>query len=227
MEEIFLDAQPREEIGRGQLKKLRDKGFVPGVVYAKGKDSLPVKMSHRQLVQLAHQHRLENTVINLKVKPQKPRSCLVKEIQYDPVLSEIMHVDFNEISLTEVIKVDVPVMARGEPIGVKQEGGSLEHILWEVAIECLPTDIPEKIEVDVSQLKIGESLHIKDITFPAKVKVLNDAEAIVLSVAAPLKEEVVAAVAEGEEPQEPEVIKEKKEEPAPGPEEEGKKEKKS
>jgi len=151
---------------------------------------------------------------------QKGRACLIKEIQYDPVKGDIIHVDFNEVSLTKVIKVNVPVIAKGEPAGVKQEGGSLEHILWEIEVECLPTDIPRGIEADVSLLKIGDAVRIKDITFPSNIKVLNAPEAIVFSVTAPIKEEAAAVAVEGEEKQEPEVIKEKKEIPAEGPEEE-------
>ena len=227
MEEIFLDTQSREELGKGKVKDLRQKGFNPAVVYADGKKATPVKVSHSELLRLVHHHRIEGVVINLKLKDDKSKSraCLIKEIQYDPVHGDIIHVDFNEISLTKVIKVNVPVVAKGEPAGVKQEGGSLEHILWEIEIECLPTDIPKEIEVDVSQLKIGDSIHIKDLTVPLKIKVLNDPTAIVLSVAAPMKEEVAAAPIEGEETQEPEVIKEKKEVPAEAVEEEGKKEK--
>jgi len=228
MEEIFLDAEPRQELGKSKVKDLRKEGFIPAVVYSDGKESLPIKVSHKQLLQLIHQHRLESTVINLKVKDdkkQKARSCLIKEIQYDPVSDDIVHVDFNQISLTKAIKINVPVAAKGEPIGVKQEGGSVEHILWEIEVECLPTDIPKGIEVDVSQLKIGDAIHIKDITFPANVKVLNNPEAIVLSVAAPIKEEIPVAPVEGEEKQEPEVIKEKKEVPAEAQEEEDKEKK--
>ena len=240
MEEIILEIQPREELGKNKVKGLRGKGFIPAVIYAEGKKSQAIKVSHRQLWQLIHQHRLESMVINLKMHPvrktssagaelsngvqdaqkQKGRPCLIKEIQYDPVKGDIIHVDFNEISLTKVIKVNVPVVAKGEPIGVKQEGGSLEHILWEIEVECLPTDIPKDIEVDVSQLKIGDAIHIKDITFPPNIKVLNAPEAIVFSLTAPLKEEVAAPAVEGEEKQEPEVIKEKKETPAEGVEEE-------
>jgi len=223
MEEIILEIQPRDELGKNKVKDLRGKGFIPAVVYAEGKKSQAIKVSHRQLWQLIHQHRLESMVINLKIqddKKQKGRPCLIKEIQYDPVKGDIIHVDFNEISLTKVIKVNVPVVAKAEPIGVKQEGGSLEHILWEIEVECLPTDIPKGIEVDVSQLKIGDAIHIKDITFPSNIKVLNALEAIVFSVTAPIKEEVVVPAVEGEEKQEPEVIKEKKETPAEGVEEE-------
>jgi large subunit ribosomal protein L25 len=230
MEEIFLEVESRQELGRAGSKDLRGKGVIPAVIYGEGKSSLAVKVSHHELLRLIHQHRSENMVINLKVKDdskKKARSCLIKEIQYDPVKGDIIHVDFNEISLTKVIKVSVPVVAKGEPIGVKQEGGSLEHILWEIEVECLPTDIPKNIEVDVSALKIGDDVHIKNIQFPANIKVLNNPEAIVLSVAAPMKEEVVAAPAiEGEETQEPEVIKEKKEVAGEGEEPQEKKEEK-
>jgi large subunit ribosomal protein L25 len=214
MEEIFLEVENREELGRSKVKDLREKGFIVGVVYSKEKKSQAVKISSRQLLQLMHQHRLENIVLSLKMKgdnKHKAQPCLIKEIQYDPVKGNIIHVDFNEISLTRAIKVNVPVVSKGEPIGVKQEGGSLEHILWEVEIECLPIDIPKEIAVDVSQLKIGDDIHIKDITFPSNIKVLTDIEAIVFSVAAPIKEEVAAVPVEGEVQQEPEVIKEKKE----------------
>jgi len=228
MEELFLEAEPREELGRGRVKDLREKGFIPAVVYAQGKESLPIRVSQKALLGLVHQHRIESAVINLKIKDDKknkPLSCLIKEIQYDPVHGNIIHVDFNEISLTKAIRVNVPVIAKGEPIGVKQEGGSLEHILWEIEVECLPTDIPKGIAVDISQLKIGDSVHIRDITFPSGVKVLDDPTAIVLSVTAPMKEEVPVEAVEGEEKQEPEVIKEKKEVPVEGEEQEKKEEK--
>jgi large subunit ribosomal protein L25 len=132
------------------------------------------------------------------------------------VHGEIVHVDFNQISLTKEIKVNVPVVAKGEPAGVKLEGGSLEHILWEIEVACLPTNIPQGIEVDVSGLKLGDSVHVKDLSVPAGVKILNDPGAIVLSVAAPMKEEVPVEAVEGAEKQEPEVIKEKKEVPEEG-----------
>ena len=225
MEEIILEVEPRLELGKAKVKDLREKGFIPAVVYAAGKDAQSLKVSKSALLKLVHQHRIEAVVINLKVKDDKKHKskvCLIKEIQYDPVRGDIVHVDFNEISLTKVIKVNVPVVVKGEPIGVKQEGGSLEHILWEIEVECLPTDIPKNIEVDVSQLKLGDSVHIKDLTLPPNVKILNEPSAIVLSVAAPMKEEVPVAPVEGEEKQEPEVIKEKKEAPAEAIEEEAK-----
>lgn len=229
MEEIFLEVESREELKKGKVKDLRGRGFVPAVIYAAGKDPQAVKVSRRELLTLIHQHRLENAVINTRLKDdkkQKARPCLIKEVQYDPIKGDVIHVDFNEISLTKAIKVNIPVVAKGEPAGVKQDGGSLEHILWEIEIECLPTDIPKDVEVDVSQLKIGDAIHIKDITFPSNIKVLNEPEAVVLTITAPIKEEVAAEPVEGEEKAEPEVIKEKKEVPAEGEEKKEEKEKK-
>ncbi len=216
MEEVFLEAELRDGAGRAKSKDLRDNGYLPCVVYFHGKDALSIKIKRGGLLKLVHQHRLESTIINLKIKDDKKtngRSCIVKEIQYHPVHEDIIHIDFNEISLTESIKVNVPIEAKGEAVGVKQEGGSLEHLLWEVEVECLPTSIPKNIEVDISALKMGEAIHIKDIVFPSGVKPLNDPGEIVLHIVAPMKEEVPVEVAEGETKQEPEVIKEKKEVP--------------
>jgi len=228
MEEIVLEAELREGKGRAKSKDLRTSGYLPCVVYFHGQDALSVKVSRSALLKLVHQYRLESVIINLKIKDDKKakgRPCLVKEIQYDPVREDIIHIDFNEISLTEAIKVNVPIQTKGEAIGVKQEGGSLEHLLWEIEVECLPTNIPKDIQVDITALKMGEAIHIKDIIFPEGVKPLNDPAAIVLHVAAPMKEEAPAEAIEGETAKEPEVIKEKKEVPAEAASADGAKEK--
>lgn len=227
MDEIILAVEQRPEIGRGKVNGLRRQGFIPGVVYSNGTESLPVKISRHELLGLIHRQRIENVVITLKVKDasKENRSCMIKEIQHDPVRGDIIHVDFNEISLTKKVKVNVPVVTKGEAVGVKQEGGSLEHVLWEVEIECLPTRIPKNFEVDVTVLKLGDSVHVRDLALPEGITMLSDADSVLVSVAAPMKEEV-AAPAEGEEAKaEPEVIKEKKEEPAEGEGKEKEKEK--
>jgi len=223
MEEIFLDVQPRQESGKSAANRLRREGFIPAVVYKDGQEAMALKVSHHDFIRMMHQHHVENIIISLRVgedKKQKVRTCMIKELQYDPVHDDLLHVDFQEISLTEAIKVNVPVVSKGEPIGVKQEGGSLEHILWEVEVECLPTQIPKNFEADVTNLKMGDSIHLKDIPVPSGVKVLTDPESVVFQVSAPMKEELPAEPVEGEEKQEPEVIKEKKELPAEGAEEE-------
>ena len=223
MQEAILEVQPRSETGKSGAKLLRRTGFIPAVVYAAGKDSQSIKLSRHDFLRFIHQYHLESTVINLKIKGQKSRSVLVKEVQYDPVREDVIHIDFQEISLTSKIKINVRIVPKGEPIGVKQEGGMINHILWELELECLPTQIPEEIPIDVSQMKIGDAVHVRDLTLPPEVKAINDSDSIVLSLEPPIKEEeIVAAVpaAEGEEPAEPEVIKEKKEVPEEGEEEE-------
>lgn len=220
MDEIFLDAEPREEIGRGKIKALRDKGFIPAVVYSGGKESQAIKVSASSLLKLIHEYHIENAVINLRIKDDKknkPRPCLIKEMQHDPLHGDIVHVDFNQISLSKAIKVNVPIAVKGEAVGVKQDGGSLEQVLWEIEVECLPTEIPKEIEVDITNLKIGDAVHVKDIKLASGIKPVSEPDATVLHVVAPMKEE--AAPAEevtGEEKKEPEVIKEKKEVPAEG-----------
>lgn len=215
MEEIFLEVQPREEIGKSKVKVLRGGGFIPAVVYSQGKKTELIKILSREFLRLLHEHHAGSVVINLKMKDEakktKERACLIKEIQYDPVKGDIIHVDFNQISLTKVIKVSVGVVAKGEAIGVKVDGGVLEHILWEIEVECLPTEIPKELEVDISNLKIGDAIYVRDLKAPLGVKILNDPNAIILSVAPPIKEEVPVTPVEGEEKLEPEVIREKKE----------------
>jgi large subunit ribosomal protein L25 len=218
MEEISLAAEIREKRGRAGTKDLKESGFLPAVVYSHGKDALSVQISRGALLKLVHQYHIETSVINLKIKNDKKatRPCLVKEIQYSPVSEDIVHVDFNEISLTEAIKVNIPIETRGEAVGVKQEGGSLEHLLWEIEVECLPTNIPKNIEVDITALKMGDAVHVKDLVFPSGVKSAHDPAAVVLHIVAPMKEEAPAEAVEGEVKAEPEVIKEKKEVPTEG-----------
>jgi len=228
MEDIILQAELREGRGRANTKDLKESGFLPAVVYSNGKEAISIKISRGALLKLIHQYHFETTIVNLKIKDDKlendglasnsqshkkakGRPCLVKEIQYGPVSEDIIHVDFNEISLTQAIKINVPIEIKGEAVGVKQEGGSLENLLWEIEVECLPTSIPKNIEVDITALKMGEAIHVKDIVFPSGVKALTDPAAIVLHIIAPMKEDAPVDALEGETKTEPEVIKEKKE----------------
>ncbi|MFC1703230.1 50S ribosomal protein L25 [Candidatus Omnitrophota bacterium] len=215
MDEIQLTVQSREEAGKNKVNALRKQGFIPGVVYGEGKKAASVKIDRKSFIHLLHSQHSENIIISLSIqsdaKKEKDRTVIIKEMQLDPVTDEILHIDFNQISLTKVITVKVPIEAKGEPIGVKQEDGSLEHNIWELEIECLPTQIPEKFEVNVSELKIGDAIHVKDLTIPDGIKVKQDVEAVVLSVIPPRKVEEVPAEGEEAAATEPEVIKEKKE----------------
>lgn len=221
MEFVDLHAGLREGKGKGLNKKLREEGLVPSVVYKKGEDTVSLKIDKKDLFKALHTDAGENVIIKLHIdaaKKRKERTVIVKEVQRDPVKDRLLHVDFQEISLTETLKVKVPITGKGEAIGVKQEEGVLQQVLWEVEVECLPTNIPEKIEINISNLKIGEAIHIKAIPAPEGVKILDDPEGVVFSVEHQKKvEDVIAAPAEGEI-QEPEVIKEKKPEEAPAEE---------
>lgn len=229
MEKVSLEAEIRSEVGKGAVKKLRKCGFIPAVVYKAGDRAINLKVSSQALLKVLHTEAGENVIINLslsdsrKSKDKKSaltrkrvsldnnvKTVIIKEIQYHPVRGNILHIDFNQISLTEKLTVDVPVETKGESQGVR-EGGILEHILWELKVECLPAKIPEKIEVDVTELKIGDFIYVKDLKIPRDIKVLSDPEAVVVSVKPPAVEKVEEGEIE-EEITEPEVITEKKKE---------------
>jgi large subunit ribosomal protein L25 len=214
MEKVIVKAQIRSGTGKAVAKGLRRKGLIPANVYKAGEDAVSIQVSIDDLANALETKAGENVLIALKIsggqRTMKDKTVLIKEIQREPIGDRILHVDFNEISLTETLKVNVPLSSKGDPVGVKADGGILEHVMRELEVECLPTDIPEKIVVDVSDLKLGQSLQVKDIPAPEGVKILNDPELIVMIVKAPKvevpKEEVVA-----EGVQEPELIRKKKE----------------
>jgi len=215
MEELSLEVSMREEVGKTRVKKLRRASFIPAVLYGKNKKAVSLMIPKKNLNALLRGSRLENAIVKLKINAAEKISeahTLVKDIQLDPVEDTILHIDFNEISLTDTIKIKVPLVPKGDAIGVKQDGGSLEHLLWELDIECLPTKIPKEVTVDVANLKIGDGIHVKDIVPPEGIKILLDPDILVFSVSAPIKEEAPSAAVEGEAPSlEPEVIKKKKE----------------
>ncbi len=230
MEQINLAVQTRSKIGTQACHEIRRGDFIPAVVYGGKSKPASIQVDRSCFERLERQHHGESIVVSLEVmegeKKLKNYPAIIKEIQHDPVTDKILHVDFHHISLTKVIEVSVPIVAKGEPIGVKKEGGSLDHHLWELEIECLPTQIPQHIDVEVSKLRINESIYVKDLLVPQGIKVKMDPEETVLTVIPPMKEEEVgeeAAVASGE----PEVIKEKKkEESTPKAEQGGSQEKK-
>lgn len=235
-----LKAAKREKTGKEYAKKLRKKEWIPAVIYGGKGGAMSLEISLYDLKQLLRSGAGGNVIIDLKIEGDKTKAhtVLIKELQQDPVTGTVQHVDFKAISLTEKIRVKVPVHEKGESIGVK-EGGILDHIHREVEVECLPTEIPQKIEVSVEHLKIGDSIFVKDLVFPEGVACVMDPEDLIFTVLVPKKEEEVApaaAATEGATSEEPELIRKKKaeegEEPAAGekekaaPKEEKKEEKK-
>ncbi|MCK4882890.1 MAG: 50S ribosomal protein L25, partial [Candidatus Omnitrophica bacterium] len=214
MEEFKLDVQIRGQIGSRKVKAIYREDCVPAIVYGgKKKGPTAIKVDRRAYERIMRDHQGQSVVFHLNVmegeKKLRDYAVIVKEEQHAPVSDKLQHIDFHRISLTEELEVKVPIVTKGEAVGVKNDGGSLDHTVWELDIVCLPTNIPEKISIDVTELGIGDAIHVKDIVLPEGVKTMHDSEAILVSVVPPMKE--VEAPAEGEEENiEPEVIKEKK-----------------
>jgi large subunit ribosomal protein L25 len=211
--QVKLKAEPRPAVGRSAVRKLRASGLIPAVIYG-GKDKpQPLQVSARDINSMMSQASGENVLVELEIGgDRQSRTVLVQEIQHSPVGGEIRHVDFHAISMDQMIQAEVPLEPVGTPVGVKTFGGLLEQSLRSLAIECLPGDLPDRVTVDVSQLNIGDSIHVRDIQLPQGVTPKVQLDLTVLSVLAPVvEEEPVAAEAEAAAAG-PEVITEKKEE---------------
>jgi len=218
MKEVTLKVRPREKTGKELVKKLRKNGFIPAVVYGQNTTSLPLEIDGKVFHALIRHGLGETVLVTLTMDDQKEkdRKVLIREVQRDPVRGDIVHVDFHEISLTKKLSIQVPIHLVGIPEGVTA-GGILQHVLRELEVECLPTAIPEKIDVEVSHLQIGDSIHVADLKLE-NIDILSDSASSIVSVVPPtvFKEPEVAVAAAVEA--EPEVITEKKE----GEEEESK-----
>ena len=210
MEKISLEAEIREKVGKGSSGRLRRTGYIPAVLYGEKEEPQPLIVNTKDLEKALSTEAGENVIISLKVG-DRARTVIVKELQTDPVRGDLLHVDLCQISLREKLKAAVPIEVRGEAPGVK-EGGILQHRLREIEVECLPTEIPESIPVDVGGLGIGDSLHIKDLKVTGDIKILVDKEETVVSIVPPTVEEVAPPTPE-EVVTEPEVIGEEKEVP--------------
>jgi len=214
MEQVQLAAtlRKKEEAGKKFATALRNTGLVPAVVYKAGKETITVAVNGKEFEKVLHTSAGGNVLIELKIAggdaKQQSRTVIIKEIQYHPYKDNILHVDFHQIALDEVIKVKVPIVTKGEALGVKA-GGILEHIMWELEIECLPTQIPEKLEIDVTGLDLNHTKTVKDLIVPSGIKILAEPEQIVVSVTMKKTVEEAVAVPEGEAA-EPEVLREKK-----------------
>lgn len=193
MEKIELEAKKREEIRKG-LDKLRKQGMIPAVVYGKKLAAFPIMIDRKAFIKnILGSDAGMNAIVTLKVPGGKDVPALTHVVQRDPLTDEILHIDFRHIVMDETIKTRVPVELNGLPIGVKEDGGVLVHGLREVEVECFPTDIPDKLEIDVSALKIGDSLHVSDLAQVAKVKILSTLSEMIANCLPPTKEEEVVA----------------------------------
>jgi len=216
-EASIVQAEKREGSGTAHVRRLRRQGVLPAVVYSGGAPGTLIQLREHDFEREIRRHASENVMMDVSIDGT-PKKILVKEVQHHPVSGRILHVDFQEVSLTDTLHVVVPVELTGEAIGVTQFGGVLEQVVREVEISCLPSDIPNAIQVDVTDLGIGQTLNVKDLPIDAqKIEVLTDPTFAVVHVSEPRvveetdEEAEEAAVASG---QEPEVITEKKDEDA-------------
>src|SRR6266513_647912 len=211
--QVKLKAEPRASVGRSAVRKLKAQGVIPAIIYG-GKDKpQPLQVSARDINAMMSHASGENVLVELEIAGEKSnRTALVQEVQHSPVRGDILHIDFHAISMDEMIQAEVPLEPIGVPNGVKNFGGLLEQSLRALAIECLPRDLPDRITVDVSQLNIGDSIHVRDIPFPSGVTAKVPADLTAFSVLAPVVEEEPVAVEAEAAAAGPEVITEKKEE---------------
>jgi len=217
MKSVALKAFPRTLAKRAGVKKLRASGRVPAVIYGRRTNPENLEIGLNEIEDLIHHSVSETILVDLAVEgggAQGQRLALVQEVQHHPLSGKVLHVDFHEVAENEKVTVTVPVETVGEAAGVKTGGGVLEHVLFKIKVRALPRDLPEVINVDVSQLEIGQSIHLREIPLPAGVEVIGDKNIPVISVAAPITEAQEAAALESATTPlaEPEVLKEKKEE---------------
>jgi large subunit ribosomal protein L25 len=211
--QVKLKVEPRMSVGRSAVRKLKARGVIPAIIYG-GKDKAqPLQVSARDINAMMSHASGENVLVELEVAGEKSnRTALVQEVQHSPVSGDILHIDFHAISMDETIQAEVPLEPTGIPNGVKNFGGLLEQSLRVLTIECLPRDLPDRITVDVSQLNIGDSIHVRQIQLPSGVISKVPPYLTAFSVLAPtVEEEPVVAEAEAAATG-PEVITEKKEE---------------
>jgi large subunit ribosomal protein L25 len=215
MKSVALNAFPRSLGRRAGAKRLRTSGRIPAVIYGRQAQPQNLELISKEMENLIHHSVSENLLVDLAVKDdtRPKRLALVQEIQHHPLSGNILHVDFHEVAENEKVTIMVPVETTGEAVGVKTSGGVLEHVLFKIKARALPKDLPEQIVVDVSNLNIGQAIHLGEIPAPAGVELIGDKNIPVIAVAAPRTEEEEAAeAAAAAAPGEVEMIKEKKEE---------------
>src|SRR5215470_19696497 len=220
--EAVLEATTRDSFGKNEARRTRRGGKVPAVVYGaagdgSGPTAVPIAVEPKALLRILHSESGANTLISLKLGGGETK-VLVKEFQLDPLTHQVLHADFYRVAMDRVIQVTIPVIVKGEPKGVKQQGGVLELIRREIEIECLPGDIPENVEIDASELMLNQGIRVRDIAVSPKWKAISDADMMLVHVIMPKAEEVAApaeaAPATAAVPAEPEVIKKGKKEEA-------------
>jgi len=200
-----LKAKTRNRFGKSEMHRLRNEGRVPAVVYGSKDDSLAISLDTKEVSHLFQHVSFENTIIQLDItgKVRKSFQALIRNVQKHPYKQQIQHLDFYSVAKDRPVTVDVPIVLHGSPVGVRHQGGLVQHVLRDLAISALPANIPENIVVDITELNIHESIHVEDIP-KGDYEILSDLGSTVVTVVPPVihKEPEVAEVAEGEEAEE-------------------------
>jgi len=215
-QQVKLKAQKRTLVGRNAIKKIREEGLVPAVIYGSQAEPMTLQIDARELTTVLAGASSEHVLVELEILDESQsthRLALIQEVQHHPLKSALVHVDFHAVSATEKITSEVPIEAVGEALGVRTFGGLLEYSLRTLEVECYPQDLPDIVRIDVSNLNIGESLHVRNIQLPSGVEAITDEDLTVVSVVASRVGEEVTEPAEAAAT--PEVITEKKPEAKP------------
>jgi large subunit ribosomal protein L25 len=198
MKEIVLSVGKREGTGKESSHRLRSNGFIPGIVYGPETDSLSVSINHRELIGLIRREGRTNMLIDLKLEGENNgRKVVIREIQSDPVSGEFRHVDFYQVSMKRKLNTMIKVNLTGIPDGVKNAGGILQQVRREIEVLCLPSNIPEGVDIDVSELNIGDSIHIGDLEID-KVDIITEKRLTIATVVPPTVIKAAATEAEAE-----------------------------
>jgi large subunit ribosomal protein L25 len=211
MQQLRLEAQSREVTGKGAARMIRRNGMVPGILYGLQQDNRLLQIDERELRTVVNTEGFESSLINLAIGDADSEIAIAKEIQREPISRKILHADFMRISLEQEITVHIPVISIGMPLGVRVSGGLQEFAHRELEIRCLPTVIPEHIELDVTEMVIGDFIRVSDINLE-EIEILDDPETIIMTIRPPRLADVEEPVAEEMELEEPEVITQRREE---------------
>ena len=213
-EVVEAQQRPADSRGKNEARRLRARGMAPAVVYGAGSDPVAVAVSPREISQILRSSSGHNTIFDVAIEGQAAPVMIV-DWQQDPIKGRLLHIDLKRIDLSKALHVKVPVHTKGDPKGVKLQGGLLEVITREIEIECLPDDIPETFDLDVTEMMIGQSLRASEIPLTGSMKLLSPAEAVIAHVVALRAEAAATEEGAAASTAEPEVIKKgKKEEEA-------------
>jgi large subunit ribosomal protein L25 len=201
-----IEAQKRTPGGKNANRRLRSSGIIPAVIYGPGKQPISISVDPQIVRDILHSEAGRNSIFTINVDGSAQSNAMVKDYQLDPILGHLIHVDFIQIAMDQKLTLEVNIELVGDPEGVKVGGGLMDFVTRSIEVECLPKDIPETIEVDVSKLQINDYVRVKNIEIDPKVKILTEPDVVVVTIIPPIKEEQPAE-AEAAATAEPEVIK--------------------